>query len=271
MPDAVLQYRLGARDKCNRILRSFYYPTFGEFNSSITRLIGLNNYGEHNPLSSHPLKQKGYYKSNWEVSGLSLNHLTSKFNTVPYRSHSDRRKLIEHDEDMLSWPITNEILNNTDLMEFICLYYGFPPLIVGVRSWCTRRVRDEEEVIQDAMSWHIDLDFNNHIKVFVFTTDVDHRLGDHQYVNQTHDSFLPKMLLHGGFRRYTSRQLAENNLEYSNLSPNRGQLVIANTRCLHRGTPVSSEGERLIFEITFADSPVGQMYMPLDMFLSITS
>ena len=57
---------------------------------------------------------------------------------------------------MLSWPITNEILNNTDLMEFICLYYGFPPLIVGVRSWCTP-VRDEEEVIQDAMSWHIDL------------------------------------------------------------------------------------------------------------------
>ena len=60
----------------------------------------------------------------------------------------------------------------------------------------------------------------------------------------------------------------ENNLEYSNLSPNRGQLVIANTVFIG-GTPVSSEGERLIFEITFADSPVGQMYMPLDMFLSI--
>ena len=269
LPDAVLQYRLGARDKCHRILRSFYYPTYGGFNKSITRMIGLNNFGEYKPSSYHPLKQKGYYKSDWKVSSLSVNHLTSTFNKVPYKNHSDRRKLIEHDKDMLSWPITNEILNNKHLKDFIYSYYGFSPLVVGVRSWCTRRVRKEEEVYQDAMSWHIDLDFNNHIKAFVFTTDVDQDLGDHQYVDQTHDNFLPKMLYHGGFNRYTSKQLAENNLNYRNLSPSRGQLVIANTRCLHRGTPVSSNRERLIFEITFADSPVGQMRMPLDMFLSI--
>ena len=70
------------------------------------------------------------------------------------------------------------------------------------------RVRKEEEAHQDAEGvGNIDLDFNNHIKAFVFTTDVDQDLGDHQYVDQTHDNFLPKMLYHGGFNRYTSSNL----------------------------------------------------------------
>lgn len=230
----------------------------------------MHNYQAYEPDPLHPLSQNGYLKSDWIVSNKSLDLLTSRFKRLTYRDHFARRKLIEHDHEMLSWPITHEILGNADIKSFLFSYFGFTPKIVGIRSWSTRRRGQEKEVRQDAMSWHIDLDFNNHIKVFVFTSDVDSSLGDHQYVNQTHDTFMPPLLSKTGgvLQRYTTQQLLDNNLHISNLSPKRGQIVIANTRCLHRGTPVSSNRERLIYEITFADSPVGLIRMPLEMYLS---
>ncbi|MCC7460196.1 MAG: phytanoyl-CoA dioxygenase family protein [Proteobacteria bacterium] len=109
--------------------------------------------------------------------------------------------------------------------------------------------------------FHFDMDRIKFLKFFLYLTDVTPQNGPHCYVEKSHRN-LPTELRRDG--RFKDEEIIRSFGKDSvlELCAPKGTLFAIDTRGLHKGIPLES-GNRLIFQIEFANSMFGQSYPQL--------
>ena len=136
-------------------------------------------------------------------------------------------------------------------------YLGFSPVQDLMAMWWSAP-GDEALQSRAAQLYHFDMDRFRFVKFFVYLTDVGPENGPHCYVRGSHRR-KPKALLREGRigdEEMASHYPASDLLE---LTGPAGTLLAVDTRGFHKGKPLFA-GDRLIFQIQFADSMFGQNY-----------
>jgi len=121
-----------------------------------------------------------------------------------------------------------------------CLWYSFP--FDGPTS-------------ESAQFYHFDLDTLRWLKVFVYLTDVTEENGPHEYVQSSHISGnkSPELLMKG-YVRLTDKEIdRHSNLKRIKATGPKGTILLADTRCFHKGNhPINQH--RLILQPIYAPS-----------------
>jgi hypothetical protein len=128
-------------------------------------------------------------------------------------------------------------------------YLGASSKISALRCWHSYEHRNGERLTPE--NWHLDAaDGLNFIKFFVLLTDVDENSGPTSVV-PIPSTDLPRRFYTG--RRYTDKEvenlLNSKKLKVLNATGQKGLIYVADTRLLHRGTPVL-KGHRFLLNWT---------------------
>ena len=137
-------------------------------------------------------------------------------------------------------------------------YLSAPTRISALRCWHSFERRNGERLTPE--NWHLDAaDGLNFIKFFVLLTDVKENSGPTSIV-PIPSSQLPRKFYTG--RRYTDKEvkrlLKSKNCSILNATGEKGLVYAADTRLLHRGTPVV-KGHRFILNWTCSVDSFGTM------------
>lgn len=111
---------------------------------------------------------------------------------------------------------------------------------------------------------HWDAGWNRWINIFFYLTDVGPGHGPHVYVRGTHRrGAKPEHLLRRGYVRVSDAEIEAlyPARDIVTLTGSRGSIFVGDTRCWHKGTPLT-EGRRLTLQVIFADSLVAAPSMP---------
>jgi hypothetical protein len=114
---------------------------------------------------------------------------------------------------------------------------------------------------ESAQLFHFDLDTLKWLKVFYYLGDVGPENGPHTYVKGTHvPGAKDPSLLTMGYARITDEQIdAAHPGKKTTITGPAGTVILADTRCFHKGTPLKA-GHRLIFSPIYAPSRAGYYF-----------
>ena len=114
-----------------------------------------------------------------------------------------------------------------------------------------------------AQLYHFDMDRFKFIKFFFYLTDVDSSNGPHCYIRGSH-KWLPDRLWKDG--RIQDAEIFENfhKQDIVEITGKKGTIIAVDTRGLHKGK-VLEKGERLIFQVEYANSLFGAEYNTIDL------
>ena len=124
--------------------------------------------------------------------------------------------------------------------------------------WWSAPTCDEQLQSRAAQLYHFDMDRLKFVKFFVYLSDVDSDRGPHCYVRGSHLRKPAELLKDDRLsddeilKHYPASELIE-------LTGKAGTMLAVDTRGLHKGKPLET-GDRLIFQVQFADSLFGQNY-----------
>ena len=131
-------------------------------------------------------------------------------------------------------------------------YLGFNPVFDVLAMWWSSPTKDKHLQARAAQLYHFDMDRLKFVKFFVYLTDVNTTNGPHCFVRGSHVR-KPLQLLKDDrlsddeiLAHYSQDDLFE-------LTGKAGTLIAVDTRGLHKGKPLE-QGDRLIFQVQFADS-----------------
>ena len=112
-----------------------------------------------------------------------------------------------------------------------------------------------------AQLYHFDLDTLRWLKVFYYLSDVTLENGPHTYVEGSHiPGAKNSRLLKMGYARITDSEMAAAQPQKSvTITGPAGTIILADTRCFHKGTPLNT-GHRLIFSPIYAPSKIGYFF-----------
>lgn len=137
-------------------------------------------------------------------------------------------------------------------------YFGSRPILDLISLWWSRpRAKTTLEDFA-AQRFHFDMDRIRFLKFFFYLTDVDEKNGPHTYIRGSHKRLPSAFHKDARFEDETIRNHFASDDIISFTKP-KGSIFAVDTRGLHKGEPLIS-GERLIFQIEFANSMFGQFY-----------
>jgi hypothetical protein len=165
------------------------------------------------------------------------------------------------EQHVLEHPYVQGLAMDPSLLAVAQAYLRAQPVLDLVAMWWSAPFRGPA-CSEAAQLFHFDMDRLKFLKFFFYLTDVDAASGPHCYVAGSHRR-KPVALLRD--RRLSD---AEVEAHYARsrlvtMTGPRGTAFVADTRGLHKGTPVL-RGERLIVQIEFANSLFGQSYNRID-------
>ncbi len=142
--------------------------------------------------------------------------------------------------DPLLLNIASQYLNTKVTPINYCLWYTFP---------------SAEPTSESAQLFHYDLDTLRWLKVFIFLTDVDTHNGPHEYVEGSHlPGAKPSEILRRNYARISDLEIDKYFAgRRRTLVARRGSVVLADTRCFHKGNNPTS-GYRLVLQPIYAPS-----------------
>jgi hypothetical protein len=137
-------------------------------------------------------------------------------------------------------------------------YLGFNPVFDVLTMWWSAPTGNTQLQTRAAQRYHFDMDRLKFVKFFVYLTDVDTDTGPHCYVRGSHQR-KPADLLKDD--RLSDEEVLQHSdpADLVELVGNTGTMLAVDTRGLHKGKPLV-KGDRLIFQVQFADSLFGQNY-----------
>lgn len=137
-------------------------------------------------------------------------------------------------------------------------YLGFNPVFDVLAMWWSAPTTDQQLQSRAAQQYHFDMDRLKFVKFFVYLTDVGPENGPHCYIRGSHKR-KPAALLKDARLTDDEIRLHYDQSDCLELTGTTGTMLAVDTRGLHKGKPLT-EGDRLIFQIQFADSLFGQNY-----------
>jgi hypothetical protein len=155
--------------------------------------------------------------------------------------------------DLLASEVVQELLADRSILRVAQAYLGSAPVQDLVAMWWTAASTTSSSPA--AQQFHFDLDRLRFLKLFVYLTDVGPDTGPHVYVRGSH-RFLPAELR--ADRRFGDDEVLRHygHDRVASVTGPRGTMFLADTRGLHKGTPVI-RGERLVFQLEYTSSLFG--------------
>jgi hypothetical protein len=161
------------------------------------------------------------------------------------------------EQDIFENKIIQEISFDPSLFEIAQYYLNCKPILDLTAMWWSAAFKKEASS-EAAQLYHFDMDRIKFIKFFFYLTDVDSFNGPHCFIKGSH-SKLPDKLYKDGrisdeevLSSFSKDKLIE-------ITGKKGSIIAVDTRGLHKGK-VLEKGERLIFQVEFANSLFGAPY-----------
>jgi hypothetical protein len=172
-------------------------------------------------------------------------------------------KVVLEEAQCIESPLLSRVLDDNFLMAVVEAYLGSRPIVDLVTAWRLCPMKEEhtqESLSRDALMFHVDLDRVMFLKLFVYLNEVGDENGPHCYIPGTHLERLPLCCTED--RRYSDQELQAHSLLAAKIKGAAGTVIVADTHCLHKGTPPVS-GHRDIFQVEFSLSLFGASYSDL--------
>ena len=156
---------------------------------------------------------------------------------------------------------SNEIMDivfDSSILNFAQEYLECMPKLDLLAMWWSFPFRQELKS-EAAQMYHFDLDRLKFIKFFFYLTDVNDLNGPHCYVKGSHSTWNDCIDRDG---RYTDNEIrsAFGDEKLIEIKGKKGTIIAVDTIGIHKGKDLI-EGERLLFQIEFANSLFGQNYI----------
>lgn len=273
-------------------MRRLYKRTNGRFNDAMGRLnrtlhwkqrADLNDSAFENvtayeiKAAARSIQKDGFYKFDRQLPAEACHQLLSFSLSEPGNSRTlqsdgetatvfDRKnpQAIRHQysaESLFQNPVVQTYATDPYFFSIAQEYLGFNPVFDVMTMWWSTPTQDEQMQSRAAQLYHFDMDRLKFVKFFVYLTDVGPDNGPHCYVRGSHIRKPAELLVDGRLsdeevlRHYSSTDLVE-------LTGPTGTMLAVDTRGFHKGKPLVA-GDRLIFQIQYADSLFGQQYPPI--------
>lgn len=158
-------------------------------------------------------------------------------------------------------PTVQRMTTDPGLLAIAQGYLKFKPVLDLAAMWWSAAGFKEGQS-KAAQLYHFDMDRIRFLKFFFYLTDVTPDTGPHCYVAGSHHR-KPRALLRDG--RIQDEEIAAHYdpSRIKEICGPRGTIIAADTRGWHKGKPLVS-GDRLLFQIQFADGLFGQNYPPVE-------
>ncbi len=142
---------------------------------------------------------------------------------------------------------TQSLIQDRQLLTLAGRYLQANPVVIGSRLYWS--LAHENEEFQTAENWHVDAgDGLSFVKLFVTLTDVNSTNGPTGFIKGSHLS-LPRKFYSG--RRFHPKEIEKRfSGKLMEATGSKGSIYLADTRGLHRGTPVK-KGRRLLLHFFY--------------------
>jgi hypothetical protein len=134
-------------------------------------------------------------------------------------------------------PLVRSIIYDPVILSLVSLLLGGNCMVRHVSCWYSYPSAAPSS--EAAQLFHFDLDEFRWLKLFIFLSDVDHLSGPHVYIPGTHKPYAkPDGLLKLGYSRITDDMMSRYHpvSSWETLTCKIGTMVLADTRCWHKGT-----------------------------------
>ena len=157
-----------------------------------------------------------------------------------------------------------DIVSDPVILSIVSHYLRCSAQLKGLSFWHSFPTITAQPETEAAQLFHYDLDEFRWLKLFVFLTDVNLNTGPHVYIPGTHKTgSKPKELLEFGYARIPDHVMEKffSRHTWRSIVCSAGTIVIADTRCYHKGTALI-EGTRSLLSPEFAPSTFSQSFLP---------
>ena len=151
-------------------------------------------------------------------------------------------------------PTIQKLILDPGLLRIAQEYLGLEPMLNIITMWWSVPFKDRADSTA-AQLYHYDLDRPRFLKIFFYLVDVGMDNGPHAYVKRTH---LRKKRPMRDVRRFSDEEVASLHPAgdlFDAIGP-QGTMVVADTRGLHKGTPLVA-GSRLILQFEYVSDRFG--------------
>lgn len=157
--------------------------------------------------------------------------------------------------DLLQNKEVMSLINDPVLLAIISCYLGVEPVLIHLCMWWSFVNQKQEASSEAAQLYHYDLDHMKWLKVFFYLSDVTAEQGPHTYIPASHKIGQKNYkILQRGYARVTDAEMKDmQSEEPCSLLGEAGTVIIGDTKCFHKGTPVVA-GSRLVLQPTFGPS-----------------
>ena len=149
-----------------------------------------------------------------------------------------------------------KILDDPVIRGLAEFYLRCPLMVRGVSMWHSFVSYDGKGKADLAQQFHFDLDEFRWLKVFIFLSDVTHANGPHVFIPGSHKPGIKSPeLLSRGYARISDDEMSNFHPRstWQYITCPAGTVVLADTRCWHKGTAVQS-GVRSVLQPEYAPS-----------------
>jgi len=157
-----------------------------------------------------------------------------------------------------------DIVSDPVILSIVSHYFRCSAELKDLSFWHSFPTITAQPETDAAQLFHYDLDEFKWLKLFIFLTDVNLNTGPHVYIPGTHKTgSKPKELLEFGYARipdHVMEMFFPSNTWHS-IVCSAGTIVIADTRCYHKGTALL-EGTRSLLSPEFAPSTFSKSFLP---------
>ena len=241
------------------------YRKFLKLNIKYNHLEGLNevkNFSYYKIPNFISLDDARYYRACLEDALESSEEDKYKLGYYTDFTKCDRRFFLFQ---RYSNKIEQQLINNKKILEY---YSAITGRKTGERTLMANHIISHPKNLGSGGGWHKDTRYMTYFKAFIYLNDVDHENGPLQIIPGTHSvQFLETCYKEGiNINKFTFEKdeieiiLKKFNKKVISLIGKAGDLIIANTKCLHRGKPLK-KSERYAFTLYFADPKFSKRFI----------
>lgn len=157
-----------------------------------------------------------------------------------------------------------DIVSDPVILSIVSHYFRCSAELKDLSFWHSFPTITGQPETDAAQLFHYDLDEFKWLKLFIFLTDVNLNTGPHVYIPGTHKTgSMPKELLEFGYARIPDHvmEMFFPSNTWRSIVCSAGTIVIADTRCYHKGSPLL-EGTRSLLSTEFAPSTFSKSFLP---------
>ncbi len=168
------------------------------------------------------------------------------------------------EEDIENMNMINQIIYDPVILGIVSILLGSKALLRHCSYWFTypgkKTTKHQSEAAQ---LFHYDLDEFKWLKLFIFMDDVTDENGPHVYIPATHKpGNKPFDLLKFGYSRLPDNLVSQFHKKetWKKLTCKKGTMVLANTQCWHKGTPLTN-GRRCVLVPEYSITTFSKVFL----------